>query len=61
MSLSQMVVEHFYLQPTGGRQNFRIIFPDRVKAAALSLPEGEPLLEVQRFINFEPSKNAIYS
>lgn len=61
MSLSQLVGEHFYLQPTGGQQNFRIVFPDRVKATALALETGEPLLEVQRFIHFEPLKNAIYS
>ncbi len=61
MSLSQLVVEHYYMKPTGGKQNFRIVFPDRFKAAALSLATGEPILEVQRFINFPQVKSAIYS
>ena len=61
MSLSQLVGEHYYMQPAGGRQNFRIVFPDRAKAAALSLLAGEPILEVQRFIHFPQAKNAIYS
>jgi len=61
MSLSQLGVEHYYMEPTGGKQNFRILFPDRAKAAALSLPIGEPILEVQRFIDFPQSKSAIYS
>ncbi len=61
MSLSQLVVETFYLKPTGGKQNFRVVFPDRAKAVALALQVGEPILEVQRFINFPQSKSAIYS
>ena len=61
MSLSQLVGEHYFMQPDGGRQNFRIVYPDRSKATALSLPDGEPVLEVQRFIHFPQSKNAVYS
>jgi GntR family transcriptional regulator len=61
MSLSQLVVEHYYMKPTGGKQNFRIVFPDKAKAAALSIPTGEPILEVQRFIHFPQSKSALYS
>ena len=61
MSLSRLVDEHYYMRPTGGRQNFRIVFPDRGKAAALALSAGEAILEVQRFIHFPQSKNAIYS
>jgi GntR family transcriptional regulator len=61
MSLSQLVDEQYYMQPEGGKQNFRIAFPDQVKAAALSLAAGEPVLEVQRFIHFDQAESAIYS
>jgi len=61
MSLSQLVDEHYYMQPEGGRQNFRITYPDRAKIAALTLPAGAPVLEVQRFIHFPQARNAIYS
>ena len=61
MSLSQLVDEHYYMEPDGGKQNFRIVYPGRSKAAALGLPAGEPILEVQRFIHFPQSKSAVYS
>jgi len=61
MSLSQVVDEHYYMQPEGGRQNFRIAYPDRAKTAALALSAGDPVLEVQRFIHFSQARSAIYS
>jgi len=61
MSLSQLVDEHYYMQPEGGKQNFRIIYPDRTKTTALALLAGQPVLEVQRFIHFPQARNAIYS
>jgi len=61
MSLSQLVDEHYYMQPVGGKQNFRLVYPDRAKTAALALSAGEPVLEVQRFIHFPTVRNAIYS
>ena len=59
--LSQLVVEQYHMKPTGGKQNFRVVFPGRAKAGALSLSGPDPILEVQRFINFQQSKSAIYS
>ncbi len=61
ISLSRMVAEHYYMKPTGGKQNFMIGLPDRAKTVALSLAAGEPILKVQRFIHFPQAKNAIYS
>jgi len=61
MSLSQLVVEHYYMEPVGGKQNFRIVYPGKTKAAALGLGAGDPVLEVQRFIHFAQSAAAVYS
>jgi len=61
VSLSRLVVDHYYMEPVGGKQNFRIVYPGRAKAAALGLGAGEPVLEVQRFIHFAQSESAIYS
>ena len=61
MSLSQLVVDHYHMKPTGGKQNFRVVFPDRGSAAALSLTIGEPILEVRRAIDFSQLKSAVYS
>ena len=61
MSLSQLVVDQYYMEPIGGQQNFRIVFPGKTKAAALGLGPGEPVLEVQRFIHFAQSEKAVYS
>lgn len=61
MSLSQLVDEHYYMQPAGGKQNFCIVYPNPAKTDALALSAGEPVLEVQRFIHFPQARNAIYS
>ncbi|MBW2368819.1 MAG: GntR family transcriptional regulator, partial [Deltaproteobacteria bacterium] len=36
-SLSQIVEEQFFLKPTGGKQTFRIIYPDQLRAHPLSV------------------------
>jgi GntR family transcriptional regulator len=60
-SLSQIVDEHYYMKPSGGRQNFRIINLTDKKAKILEVTPDIPILFVKRFLNFEHAKNAIYS
>ncbi len=60
-SLSQVVEEHYYLSPTGGRQSFRIDFPDAALAAVLGIEPGTPVLGVSRHLHFEGRDSAVYS
>ncbi|WP_319521388.1 GntR family transcriptional regulator [uncultured Desulfosarcina sp.] len=60
-SLSQVVESRFYMRPTGGRQSFRIAWPDAAKRAAMELADGKPVLEVHRYLNFKQADNAVFS
>lgn len=60
-SLSQVVDEHYYMKPSSGRQNFRIGYLTGEKANTLEVRSDTPILMVKRFLNFDQTKNAIYS
>jgi len=60
-SLSQVVREQYYMRPVGGKQNFKIGYPDEKKAQLLQIARATPILTVNRFIHFSNVKNAIYS
>jgi GntR family transcriptional regulator len=60
-SLSQVVREMYYLQPTGGRQSFRIGYADEGKVDVLGVSSEQPLLLVHRFLNFVPAANGLYT
>ena len=60
-SLSQVVHEQYYMRPVGGKQNFKIGYPDEKKAGLLEISRATPILTVSRFIHFSNVKNAIYS
>jgi GntR family transcriptional regulator len=60
-SLSRIISDYFYLTPTGGRQNFRIDYPDSARATMLDVPGETPILAVSRFIDFPNIKNGVYS
>jgi len=60
-SLSQIVDEHFYMRPVGGKQNFRIGFLSGKKGRDLAVSPETPILTVKRFLHFSQAKNAIYS
>jgi GntR family transcriptional regulator len=60
-SLSDVAAERYFLQPNGGRQNFRIGYPDGNTARHLSVTRTTPILEVHRFLNFPPADNAFFS
>jgi GntR family transcriptional regulator len=60
-SLSQVVGEHYYMKPDSGRQIFQIGYLSGDKRDILEVNSKTPILVVQRYLNFEQAKNAIYS
>ena len=60
-SLSQIADEKYYLKPTGGKQNFRIVHLTGRKASDLSISSETPILLVKRFLDFPSADNAIFS
>jgi len=60
-SLSRIVDEHYFLRPTGGRQNFRIGSVSGNRARALDVTPSTPILVVKRFLHFPSFENGIYS
>lgn len=60
-SLSRLVEAHYYMRPTGGKQNFRIGYLSGKKAEWLGVSPSTPILRVKRFLHFEPAENGIFS
>lgn len=60
-ALSRIVDEHYYMRPVGGKQNFRIFYPDDDLARSLDQTIKEPVLLVKRYLDFPGAENAIYS
>jgi GntR family transcriptional regulator len=60
-SVSQVVEERYYLRPTGGKQLFRVEYPNRERGKRLKITVKKPVLAVRRFLNFSGCDNAIYS
>jgi len=60
-SLSQVARNHFYLRPVGGRQTFRVSTLDARRAALMQIGTDTPVLEVQRFLNFEQADHAVFA
>lgn len=60
-SISHIVRDHYYMQPYGGKQNFRIGHLTGKRALTLNVTQNTPILIVKRFLNFAQAKNAVYS
>lgn len=60
-SLSQIVDEHYYMRPSGGKQNFRIGYLIGERALKLDVTPDTPILTVKRFLHFEQAENAVYA
>ncbi len=60
-SLSQVVSEKYYLKPVSGRQTFKIAFLSKKYSKVLGIKKTDPILEVQRTLNFPNAENAIFS
>jgi len=60
-SLSQVISDQYYLKPETGRQSFKISFLSEQKGALLKLKPSDPILEVERRLNFPGAEDAIFS
>jgi len=60
-SLSRVVSEQYYLKPETGRQTFKLSFLSESKASLLKLKPADPILEVERILDFPRAKGAIFS
>lgn len=60
-SLSQVISDQYYLKPESGRQSFKISFLSEKMAELLELKESDPILEVERILNFPGAEGAIFS
>lgn len=60
-SLSQVISEKYYLKPGRGSQSFKIVqLPARL-AKLLAIDPGDPILEVQRSLDFPGANQAVFS
>jgi len=60
-SLSQVILEYYFLTPETGQQTFKISYLPEPEAAILGLGCKDPILEVERTLNFPKAKEAIFS
>lgn len=60
-SLSDIADEKYYLKPVGGRQTFRIGYPDGGRSGDLGVSRSTPILIVNRYLHFNQAENAVYS
>jgi len=60
-SLSAIAREQYYLEPSGGKQNFRIGHAARDKAGLLQIDTGAPVLVVRRFLHFPQTLNGVFA
>lgn len=60
-SLSAVAEEHFFLQPSGGRQSFRIGYARGAKARHLQVSPQTPVLLVHRRLHFPQAANGLFS
>ncbi len=59
--VSQVVRQHYHLEPTDGEQSFHVEVPPSAVGRALQLPKEAPLLSIQRTLNFPSAKSAVFS
>jgi GntR family transcriptional regulator len=60
-SLSAIAEERFHLLPTGGKQLFRIEYPDGECARLLGVEKRVPILRVDRYLDFRQADNGFFS
>ncbi len=60
-SLSSIAAEHFMLRPQGGKQSFRIGYPDAAQARCLDVTTSSPLLQVERRLDFAAGRDGFFS
>lgn len=60
-SVSEVVRQHYHLEPTDGEQSFHVDVPPPPIARALQLAKDVPLLAIARTLNFPSAKAAVFS
>jgi len=60
-SLAQVVADRFYMEPTGGKQVFRVESLNPERSSLLGLKPGASVLVIRRFLHFPQMQNGIYS
>ena len=58
-SLSALVRDVFFMQPSSARQTFYAVAADKAQAKRLELTPGAPLLRVQRALQFDQQADAL--
>jgi GntR family transcriptional regulator len=60
-SLSEVVSDQYYMKPETGHQTFKISFLSEKKASLLALKPVNPIIEVQRKLDFPGNSQAVFS
>ena len=60
-SVSEIVRQHYRLEPTDGEQSFHVTEPPTPIAEALQLPQGAALLLIQRTLHFSSARSSVFS
>lgn len=60
-SISGVVLDQYYLKPSVGRQTFKLSFLSGSQAEILKMNASDPILEVQRTLDFPGADEAIFS
>ncbi|MFT4726011.1 MAG: GntR family transcriptional regulator [Granulosicoccus sp.] len=60
-SLSTLVREVFFLEPSSADQKFSVISADERQAKQLEIPMGTPLLRVYRELHFDVQRSALHA
>jgi GntR family transcriptional regulator len=60
-SLSEVVLDQYYMKPQTGHQTFKISFLPERKIGLLALKPTDPILEVQRKLDFPGNSQAVFS
>lgn len=60
-SLSALVKDVYFLEPSSADQTFSVCLADAVHAKLLAVPAQTPLLHVQRALHFDSNKDALHA
>lgn len=60
-SLARIAKDSYYMEPIGGRQNFRILSLEGKNAVFLGISGKKPVLRVDRYLHFPQSENAVFA
>lgn len=60
-SLSAMVKEIYFLEPSSADQTFSVVLANNSQADLLDVPTGTPLLKILRTVHFENNRDALHA